>query len=512
MLIAYVGNFTNVDSDGKSYNTENHLALTLEKLGHTVVRIQETPGTNPGWLNQVPPDTDMFMYTRTWGHMVTMGDLKTLEDRNMPTVSYHLDLYVGLDRQDNIENDPFWKTAYVFTADGDPESQKYFESRGINHFWLLPAVFEDECYMAEPNSDPTLQGEVIFVGGGAEYAHKQWPYRHELVKFLEQTYGERYKKYGHPQRTVRGRELNQLYANSKVAIGDSVNIGFRHKAYTSDRLFESMGRGAFTIYPRIEGIEQMFVEGVNAVFYEHGNLSDLHEKIDYYLENEEVRESIRRAGHQFVKSSQTYTQRLQALLDQLRYLGAFGTKEELKMPDISVSEKSQILNLIEMDIEQESAKIMPDNKVKINLGAGSDTDPTWVNVDMIKLEGIDVVHNLINFPYPFEDNSADEIKAVDVLEHMPPYIGEAHGVIKFIEECHRILKPGGTLYIQTPGWKAEFLWIDPTHVRGFDIQSMDFLDPTTHYGRTTGFYSKCKFKVKAEELENHNLRFWMEKI
>jgi SAM-dependent methyltransferase len=104
------------------------------------------------------------------------------------------------------------------------------------------------------------------------------------------------------------------------------------------------------------------------------------------------------------------------------------------------------------------------------------------------------------------------MKAVDVIEHLPPYIGDEHGVIKFLEECHRILKPGAELFIQTPGWKAEFLWIDPTHVRGFDIQSMDFFDPTKHYGKTTGFYSKCKFSVKAEELPNHNLRFWLKKI
>jgi SAM-dependent methyltransferase len=85
-------------------------------------------------------------------------------------------------------------------------------------------------------------------------------------------------------------------------------------------------------------------------------------------------------------------------------------------------------------------------------------------------------------------------------------------IIKFIEEAHRILKPGGKLWIQTPGWKADFLWIDPTHVRGYDIRSFDFFDPDTDFGRSTGFYSKCKFKVMAQELENHNLIFEMEKL
>lgn len=515
MKIAYVGNYK------LDYCTEVHIAKTLEKMGHQVVRIQETPQANPGWLKQVPYDADLFLYTRTWGKMVTLDDLAELKEAGMPTASYHLDLYVGLSRQSGIETDPFWRTEYVFSADGDPESQKFFESKGINHFWLLPAVFEDECQMYAPNADPTLQGEVIFVGGGAEYGHPEWPYRHELVKFLEKTYGRLYKKYGHPQRTVRGNDLNQLYANAKIAVGDSVNIGFTHKNYTSDRLFESIGRGAFTIYPRIEGVARLFPESCQGIFYDYGDFAGLRQKIDHYLANVEEREAIRKEAFEFVKASQTYTQRLQRLLDVLAEEGAFGDTKTLKTADIlsSVPEDdfvetesggytSPSLNAALNNFMEEHEN----DPVKINLGAGTDNDPSWINVDMIKLEGIDVVHNLINFPYPFEDGEADEIKAVDVIEHLPPYIGEAHGVVKFLEECHRILKPGGTLFIQTPGWKADFLWIDPTHVRGFDIQSMDFFDPTKHYGQTTGFYSKCKFKVRAEELENHNLRFWMEKI
>jgi len=490
MKIAYVGNYT------APWCTEVHISKTLEKLGHEVIRIQEVDRVDPTWMDKyLPRDTDLFLYTRTWGKMVTLLDLEKLKTLGIPSASYHLDLYVGLSRQTGIETDPFWRTDYVFSADGDPESQKFFESKGINHYWLLPGVFEDECYMAEPNNDDTLGGDIIFVGGGAEYGHSEWPYRHQLVKHLEEKYGTLYRKYGHPQRTVRGHDLNQLYANTKIAVGDSVNIGFRHKNYTSDRLFESMGRGGFTIYPRIEGIEQIFDEGINAVFYEHGNLEDLDAKIDYYLEHEKEREAIRKAGFEFVKSSQTYTQRLQRLLkvitDNVPTLVQKPVTED-------VSNETKMEGIIVAD--------------KINLGAGTDQTPGWTNVDMIDIPGIDVVHNLMNFPYPFEDNSASDIKAIDVLEHLPPYIGEAHGVIKFIEECHRILKPGGTLFLQTPGWKAEFLWIDPTHVRGFDIQSMDFFDPDTHFGKTTGFYSKCKFKVRAEELPNHNLRFWMTKI
>lgn len=150
---------------------------------------------------------------------------------------------------------------------------------------------------------------------------------------------------------------------------------------------------------------------------------------------------------------------------------------------------------------------------KIYLGSGNDRRLGYTHVDHLPLEGIDVVHNLMYFPYPFEDEEAEHIIAIDVLEHLDHYTKDGKPtVIAFIEECHRILKTGGELFIQTPRYDADFLWIDCTHVRGFHERSMDFFDPTTHFGKTTGFYSDAKFKVRSEILPNKNLRFYMEKI
>lgn len=150
--------------------------------------------------------------------------------------------------------------------------------------------------------------------------------------------------------------------------------------------------------------------------------------------------------------------------------------------------------------------------MKISLGAGTEPEKGFINVDIVKLPGIDVVHNLMQYPWPFEDTSATYIKAKDIIEHMATHLPDGrNSLIAFIEECHRILKPGGTLWIQTPSWDADFLWIDPTHVRGYDIRSFDFFDPDTDFGRSTGFYSEAKFKVEAVRLANGNLQFSMVK-
>ncbi len=81
--------------------------------------------------------------------------------------------------------------------------------------------------------------------------------------------------------------------------------------------------------------------------------------------------------------------------------------------------------------------------MKLNFGCGKDIKPGFINVDYVKHDGVDIVHDLGEIPYPFESNSADEIVMSHVLEHLVY-------PLKAIIECHRILKTGGLLYISVP--------------------------------------------------------------
>jgi hypothetical protein len=493
MRIAFVGNFT------QRHCSEVHFAATFEALGHEVTRIQE---------NEIVPDQlidrvkghNLFFWVRTWEDFVTLSHLKQIKELDIPTVNYHLDLFIGLNRGTDylLETDPRWRCDYTFTPDGDPASQAIFEAKGINHIYMKPGVYEPECTIYG-EQHPEL--DVIFVGGGTptgeepQYGHAEWPYRGQLLKFLRDTYGARFKKFGWPQETIRNEDLNLLYYNaSKVVVGDSLCLNFNHPYYWSDRVYETLGRGGFIIHPYIKGLEEEFTEGETIVFYDYNNWDQLREKIDYYLEHDEERERIRLAGHEFVKNNATYTQRLTQMLDHI-----FPKESGLIFYDESSTISDKDIDLIN--------KIMAP-PVKIHLGAGTEILDGYINTDVVDLPGVDDVFNVMNFPWPYGDNSADEIKAKDLIEHLPTHTHEYDNTLtKFIEEAHRILKPGGLLWIQTPSWDADFLWIDYTHVRGYDIRSMDFFDPETDFGRATGFYSEAKFKVNATRLENGNLQF-----
>jgi len=312
--IVFLGNFE------VSYSSENHHVKSLESLGHTVVKLQERKAKSQVILDQAL-NSDLFVWVHTHGWetsgTITMDNVLTkLKQSNIPTISYHLDLWLGLDRQKDLENDNFYKTiGHFFTVD-KLMADWFNENTEVKGHFIPAGVYDKECYIHKDYDPNNFKYDVIFVG--SKRYHHEHKYRPDLIDFLRQTYGNRFLHVGGDgdTGTVREDALNKIYAQSKVAVGDSLNIGFNYPYYTSDRMFESTGRGGFTIYPRITGLEDLFTDE-EIVLYEHGNLKDLKEKIDYYLEHDKERESIRIAGNKRTKADHTYVNRWSTILNKL---------------------------------------------------------------------------------------------------------------------------------------------------------------------------------------------------
>ena len=134
-------------------------------------------------------------------------------------------------------------------------------------------------------------------------------------------------------------------------------------------------------------------------------------------------------------------------------------------------------------------ELPPPGTWRINLGAGSQPEPGWVNVDVVKQEGIDVVADLDEFPWPFDDGVAERVKAFDIYEHV-------WYPLHFMRECHRILRPGGVLAIHTAYWKNPNSFRDPDHKRFLTEDSFDYWIPGTYlHGRYGAAYAQgCHFE------------------
>lgn len=309
MRIGYIGNFK------VPFTTENDLAWSLDKLGHTLLLMQEDQWTTNDILaRSIEEKLDLILYTHTHGWN-TPGDFdltqlwQDLRNRGKKTASFHLDYWKGLAREGDVGKHPFWQTDYVFTADGG--SHDWYIKQGIKHYWLKPGVVERDCYYAEPLDE--FKHDVIFVG--SKRYHPEWPYRSKLVDWLQMTYGDRFAHYGGDGiRVVRGHELNQLYRSAKVVVGDSLCLDFKHSNYWSDRVNETLGRGGFLIHPLIKGMPKFYKDKKHLVYYQFDQFDQLKKLIDYYIANYAERERIRLEGHLHVKKNHTYTQRMQEML------------------------------------------------------------------------------------------------------------------------------------------------------------------------------------------------------
>lgn len=311
MKILYVGNYQ------QTWYTESHVALTLEDMRHTVIRVQEDTLTEGELLRQVNmARPDLVLWTRTWPGRVTQHDLDQIKALSIPTVSYHLDLYVGLQREAGLDTDPFWRTDFVFTPDGDPHSAEVFASKGINHHWLKPGVFKPECVEGTMRNE--FRYDIAFIGKTVGYHTEDWPYRAELIERLQNTYGAWFKIYGAPFRTVRDQDLNDVLASTKIIIGDTLCPGFTHERYWSDRVYETTGRGGFIIHPRIKGLEEEFKEHEEIAFYNYGDWDHLMTLIDWYLKNNTYREAVRRHGMARTASEHTYHNRMAEMLGVIK--------------------------------------------------------------------------------------------------------------------------------------------------------------------------------------------------
>ena len=124
---------------------------------------------------------------------------------------------------------------------------------------------------------------------------------------------------------------------------------------------------------------------------------------------------------------------------------------------------------------------------KLNLGCGMTRLDGFTGVDRIPGPTVDIDHDLDQFPYPWPDNSVQEVLMDNTLEHLDD-------IIAVIEELHRILAPGGRAIIIVPYAKSDGAFVDPTHKHFFTERSLDYFDGRSEYS----YYSSAAFSVEYQ--------------
>lgn len=177
----------------------------------------------------------------------------------------------------------------------------------------------------------------------------------------------------------------------------------------------------------------------------------------------------------------------------------------------------------------------PAKEVKLDLGGGQNPREGFECVDLNAPSPKHRV-DLFKFPWPFKDNSVDELHASHFIEHIPcrdveerdiaesvkynevlragsglalsprkKYLGQDM-LFAFFDECYRILKPNGWLTLIWPALQSARAFQDPTHRRFIPMEMVFYLDPAwrkanglDHYRVKCHFAGDVNFSMQQEE-------------
>ena len=126
----------------------------------------------------------------------------------------------------------------------------------------------------------------------------------------------------------------------------------------------------------------------------------------------------------------------------------------------------------------------------LDIGCGRNKLPGSIGLDLMPLEGVDVVHDLNCYPYPFFEDSFDFIRLSHVVEHVG-------SILKTMEEVYRIAKDGAEVEIITPHYTDTSSWQDPTHLWHLNSGSFDFFQDS----HQSSYYTGARFQVIRREIK-----------
>lgn len=148
--------------------------------------------------------------------------------------------------------------------------------------------------------------------------------------------------------------------------------------------------------------------------------------------------------------------------------------------------------------------------MRLNLGCGTRQKMGWVNVDradMTLANGPEFMRwDLDVSPWPWKDESVDEIEARDVFEHVD-------SALVFMNECWRILKPSAYLYIHTPHYRSVDAFTDPTHRRFPTEHTFDYWVPgTLLFIDHNVAYGGARFELVTLEPDNGSMNVLLRRL
>lgn len=130
--------------------------------------------------------------------------------------------------------------------------------------------------------------------------------------------------------------------------------------------------------------------------------------------------------------------------------------------------------------------------IKVDIGCGTNKKKGYIGIDKYKTTGADIVVDVEHSNLPFKDNTVDNIRAYDFLEH----IGNTE---KVMSEIYRVLKPNACVNIEVPFFRFPICH-QPLHKRYFSWTSFHYWMPDDFPTNRMMLKGGPKFKLIRQEF------------
>jgi SAM-dependent methyltransferase len=286
---------------------------------------------------------------------------------------------------------------------------------------------------------------VSIIGGDTAYIHgldRNLVINKENIKYYPPKHSD--------------NEVQQIYQTSQI----NLNItSLQFDDAVINRVIDVAAVGGFVLTDWRSGLEVL--TGVHREI-SYKSIEELNEKIAYYLHpnHQQERLDIAEALHQDIRQKCNYLTIVEGMISQINT----------------------------------STKDMSD-PLRIDLGCGIWKPEGFIGVDISPSPNVDVVANL-NRRFPFSDNSAEIIRAHDVIEHLEDRIHT-------MNELWRVAKQDGLIDIRVPSTDGRGAFQDPTHISFWNINSfMYYCIEYPAYLKLNQIYGfKGAFRIESMEHE-----------
>lgn len=220
---------------------------------------------------------------------------------------------------------------------------------------------------------------------------------------------------GWENQPVWDAEADAVYRRAAAAFAVSRYIKERTPFYTSNRLFHATAVGAHVFAERFQGLEQLFPESAVTAFVSAAEAARLFAE---FRRDRAASDQVARNGEKHCWRNHSWEHRVLQILQLLA--GRCGAQRQ-------------------------------DMNKKLNIGCGERPLAGYVNIDVRRLPGVDLVANVLK-GVPLDDGCAKEVVVTDFLEHFT----RADLETKVLPELRRLLTTGGKLVAQLPDLELMF--------------------------------------------------------